>query len=291
MPQYVRPTVRELIRDGRDRLLRAGVETATLDTELLLAHARREARSQLLANLGEYVLRETAEDFESLLLRRLAREPVSYIVGRREFWGRPFLVDPSVLVPRPETELLVERALKIAPPGGIVADIGTGSGCIAISVALDRPDLVVYATDRSPEALAVARLNAAELGAEGRIRFLEGSLLDPLPERADVIIANLPYVPTQELAELELEVSSWEPRPALDGGPDGLDLVRQLITQLPSHVKQPAACLLEIDPRQYEAVTEIVRTVLRGWSVKPLQDLSGRTRVADLSFFTGSLYR
>ncbi len=291
MPQYVGRTVRELIRDGRDRLLRAGVETATLDTELLLAHARRETRSQLLATLGEYVPRETAEDLESLLKRRLAREPVAYIVGRREFWGRPFLVDQSVLVPRPETELLVERALKIAPPGSVVADIGTGSGCIAVSVALDRPDLVVYAIDRSPEALAVARLNAAELGAEGKIRFLQGNLLDPLPERVDLIVANLPYVPTQELAELELEVSSWEPRLALDGGPDGLDLVRQLITQLPSHVKQPAACLLEIDPRQYEAVTELVRAALPAWSVKPLRDLSGRIRVAELPFFTGSLHR
>ncbi len=291
MPQYVRPTVRDLIRYGRDRLLRAGVETATLDTELLLAHARRETRSQLVANLQERVPLETAEDFESLLLRRLAREPVAYIVGRREFWGRSFVVDQSVLVPRPETELLVERAVEISPPGGVVADIGTGSGCIAVSVALDRPDLVVYATDRSPEALAVARSNAAELGAEGRIRFLEGSLLAPLPDRVDVIVANLPYVPTQELAVVEPEVSSWEPRLALDGGPDGLDLVRHLIADLPAHVTQPASCFLEIDPRQYEAVTEMVRTVLRGWSVKPLQDLSGRTRVAELSFFTGSLHR
>ena len=289
MSQTQPDSVRTLLSWGRRELLEAGVDTAELDAQLLLAEALRSDRTSVLASLSELVGPEQRHAYRELVRRRASREPLAYITGRREFWGRTFLVGPGVLVPRPETELLVERALELSEGrAGAAADVGTGSGCIGITFALQRPRYEVYATDTSPAALDLARLNARGLGAAERVAFLLGDLLAPLPVPVDLVLANLPYVPSAEVDELEPEVRAWEPRGALDGGTDGLDLVRALLQQLPGRVTPDATCLLEIDPRQYAAlVGEIASSFPRG-TVRALRDLSGRIRVAEVRPFTRS---
>lgn len=274
-------TVRAALLHARRTLRAAGVESASLDAELLLAHALGTNRSRLLAGLDDPLSPEPADAFFDLVRRRAAREPAAYILGYREFWGRRFEVRPGVLIPRPETEVLVERALALSRSGAVVADVGTGSGCIAVSVALDARGTRVYASDTSDAALEIAKRNAARLGA--RVHLSRGNLLAPLPERAQLVLANLPYVPSGEIADLEPEVRDWEPHEALDGGPDGLDAIRALLAQLPHHATPSAACLLELDPRQYAALEGEVRRTLPGWSIRLMPDLSGRIRVAELA--------
>ena len=193
MAQMEPGSIRDVILRGARRLQAAGIPTPRLDAELLLAQALGASRSSLLAMLPDAPPPDALRAYDPLLERRARREPIAYITGEHEFWGRPFVVTPDVLIPRPETELLVERALALARPGDVVADVGTGSGCIAVSVALARPDVRVYATDTSPRALAVAGVSAERHGAP--VTFLEGPLLSPLPEQPDLVLANLPYVP------------------------------------------------------------------------------------------------
>lgn len=281
-------TLRSMLSGARAQLRAVGIGSPGLDAELLLAHALSSSRSALLARLDETARQETIDAYRSLVERRAAREPVAYLTGWKEFWGRAFEVDRSVLIPRPETELLVERALGLARPGDVVVDVGTGSGCIAVSLALDLPDARVVATDSSPESLAVARRNAERLGAASRVEFLEGNLLKPVRGRARVVVANLPYIPTVELDGLEPEVRLWEPRAALDGGPDGLDPIRALLAQLSGHTAAGLVCLLEIDPRQYPALEEEVSRVLPSAAVRAWRDLSDRVRVAEIAPFTPS---
>jgi release factor glutamine methyltransferase len=278
--------VRDLLRHATQELRRAGVATARLDAELLLASALGTGRAGVLARLAEGIGPAEERAFRRLLERRVRREPVAYILGHREFRGRDFAVTPDVLIPRPETELLVERALELATGSGVAVDVGTGSGCVAVTLAAERPGLRVYATDTSPAALALARRNARRHGVEDRIALLPGSLLAPVPERATLALANLPYVPSGEIATLEPDVRAWEPRAALDGGEDGLDLVRALLPQLPGKTEPGAVCLLEIDPRQFGALEQAVAAALPGWSVSRLRDLSGRDRVAELRALT-----
>jgi release factor glutamine methyltransferase len=281
--------VAELLRVGRSQLRAAGVGSPGLDAQVLLAEARGVGRTQVLAGLVEDVPAAARERFEALVARRVRREPLAYIVGWREFWGHRFAVNGHVLIPRPETELLVQRALELAgDAGGVAVDVGTGSGCIAVSVALDAPRLRVYATDTSAEALRVARFNARTLGVTERVGCLPGSLLEPVPEPADMVLANLPYVPTADLAGLQEEVRNWEPRAALDGGVDGLDAIRALLTQLPGRVRPGGYCLLEMDPRQRDPLEDAARRTLPGVAVGFRRDLAGRLRLAELGPFTPS---
>ncbi|MDP9379855.1 MAG: peptide chain release factor N(5)-glutamine methyltransferase [Chloroflexota bacterium] len=261
----------------------AGVESPQLDAQLLLAQALGADRSALLSRLPEPVPAEAEHIYHGLLRRRLDREPLAYISGVREFYGRTFEVTPDVLIPRPETELLVERALsEEAGAHAVAVDVGTGSGCIAITLALEAPGWEVYATDTSESALTLARSNARRHGVESRVSFLLGSLLEPVPRRADLVLANLPYVPSHDIEELQPEVRVWEPRAALDGGEDGLDLVRALLAQLPERTTPEGVCLLEIDPRQFPALEQATARLLPGWRFARWQDLSGRDRVAEL---------
>lgn len=274
-------TIESLLRSGVARLRAAGADTPRLDAELLLARALGVERGVLLTRLREVAAAEATARFDALLARRALREPVAYIMGEREFWGRRFIVTPDVLVPRPETELLVERALAIAAElgdGGVAADLGSGSGCVAVTLTLELPRWRVYATDTSVAALDVARRNAALHGALERVRIREGSLLDPVPEQVDLVVANLPYVRTDELAALPPEVREWEPHGALDGGADGLDPVRALLPALPG----AAACLLELDPRQFDPLERVVGATLPRWGVRRWRDLAGADRVAEL---------
>lgn len=217
--------MREALSASTDALRAAGIDEARLDAELLLAEATGWDRAQLAANPEAEIGPPAARRFGEMVRRRLRREPVAYILGRRGFRQIELAVDPRVLIPRPETELLVELALELRPRR--LLDLGTGSGAIALAVAAEVPDCEVTATDTSAGALEVARANAGRLGLEDRVRFLEGSL--PPDGGFDLILANLPYVAEADWGSLQPEVTEWEPCEALLAGPDGLDAFRALI--------------------------------------------------------------
>jgi release factor glutamine methyltransferase len=219
--------IREALTASTDALRAAGIDDPRLDAELLLAEAMSWDRARLAANPEAEVPPPAARRFGETVRRRLRREPVAYILGRRGFRHLELAVDPRVLIPRPETEMLVEPALELRP--GRLLDVGTGSGAIALAVAAELPGCAVTATDTSAGALEVARANAERLGLADRVRFLEGSL--PPDERFDLIIANLPYVAEVDWPSLQPEVTKWEPREALLAGPDGLDAIRWFLSK------------------------------------------------------------
>jgi release factor glutamine methyltransferase len=219
---------REALGAAVDALRAAGVEGPRLDAELLLAEATGWDRARLAADPEAEIPPAAVRRFGETVRRRLRREPVAYITGRRGFRHIELAVDPRVLIPRPETELLVELALESRPDR--VLDVGTGSGAIALAVASEIPDCSVVATDTSPAALEVARANAERLGLAERVGFVAGSLPDE--GKFDLVLANLPYVGEAEWGGLEPEVTEWEPREALLAGPDGLDAIRATVSAL-----------------------------------------------------------
>ncbi len=276
------PTYQHLLRAGTKRLAETAIDTARLDAEVLLREVAGLDRAGLFLRLPDPAPDGLAVRYEALLERRVSGEPVAYIVGRREFMGLPFRVAPPVLIPRPETELLVEWALALAAdrPGATVVDVGTGSGAIAVSLAaLASPRVRIVGTDISPEALAIADANAAALldgGLRARLAFREGSLLAPIREPVDLVLANLPYLtPGQVDGNPDLAA---EPRLALDGGRDGLDLVRELIADLPRVLTPGGAVGLELDPSQTATVEGLLRGLFPGRSVRTIRDLSGLAR-------------
>jgi len=263
--------IREALDAAAEALSAAGVEDARFDAEVMLAEATGWDRARLVAEPGAELPPGAARSFAGMVRRRLRREPVAYILGRKGFRGIELAVDPRVLVPRPETELLVELALELAPRR--VLDVGTGSGAIALAVATELPECEVVATDTSPAALEVARANAERLGLATQVAFHEGTL-PPGEAEFDLVLANLPYVSEAEWPGLEPEVTEWEPRAALLAGPDGLDTIRALLTAGP-----PGRCLaLEVGEGQAEAVSELMREAGLG-GIEARKDLSGIERV------------
>ena len=284
--------------------LRATSETPRLDAELLLAHVLGWARAQLLAE-GRLSLTETqAAAFRGLVMRRTALEPVAYLIGHKEFYGIDLMVDRRALMPRPETELLVELALGFArrraqdersmkldrsplvvrPAPFVVADIGTGSGAIAIALALHLPEARIDAIDISPDALALAQQNVERHGLDGRVRLQQGDLLAPLAAPVDLIVANLPYT---ILSEIDEGVRRYEPHQALDGGADGLALYRRLMAQAPAKLRPGGAVLLEIGATQAAAVTDLARRAFPDATVSVHRDLAGHDRVVVIDKMTG----
>jgi len=217
--------------------------------------------------------------YRTAIARRRRCEPVARIVGEKEFWSLAFEVTPDVLVPRPDTETLVDAALHIGP-GERLLDLCTGTGCAAIAIASERPELVVDAVDVSPAAAAVARRNALRHGLEGRLTVHEGDLFSPLPDgaRYSMITANPPYVPDAEIDALAAEVRC-EPRLALAGGADGLDLVRRILDGAPRFLRPGGSVLLEIDPRQAAIVSLKLGPAMLGAGGEIVRDLAGRERV------------
>jgi len=269
------------LRDAVARIRAGGVDHARLTAEVLLVHVLGLSRAQMLARLERDLGEAERARFEALVRRAAAGEPLAYLTGQREFFGLDFEVTPDVLVPRPETELLVERALAMLGAGSVhVVDVGTGSGIIAVTVAARRPLAHVTALDVSPAALTVARRNAERLGVAERVRFRQQDLLDPAPEAADLICANLPYIPAADLATLD--VSRHEPRLALDGGPDGLDLIRRLVAQAVTVLAAQGGVLLEIEARQGPAVETLCASAFPGASIEIVRDLAGLDRVVQV---------
>jgi release factor glutamine methyltransferase len=263
-------TLREELAGATASLTEVGCETPRLDAELLLAHVLGVDRSQLVIRGDEEAGGDDRTRYLALLTRRVKREPVAYILGRREFRRLTLLVDPRVLIPRPETELLVEVGLTL-PAGARVADVGTGSGAVALALKEERPDLDVIGVDVSSGALSVARMNASRLGLQ--VEIVQGDLLEGVV--CDAVLANLPYVAEDEL--LPPDVAFYEPRGALLGGRDGLDVVRRLVAQ--AGVRQEVTLLaLEIGYEQGDAVAALVDEGGFG-EVERLRDLAGRERV------------
>lgn len=274
--------IREALAASTDALRAAGIEDPRLDAELLLAEATGWSRAELAADPEREVPAPAARRFGELVRRRLRREPFAYIVGRRGFRHLELAVDPRVLIPRPETELLVELALELRPSS--VLDVGTGSGAIALAAAEELPGCAVTATDTSLAALEVARANAERLGLGERVELIEGTL--PEGRSFDLVLANLPYVAESEWSSLQPEVTEWEPCEALLAGPDGLDAIRAFLGRLrtsspPWRTKAKSAGMvlaLEVGEGQAGAVGKLMGEA--GFSeVDVRKDLAGIERV------------
>lgn len=234
----------EALARATAEIANADIENPRLEAEILLAYALDVKRTDFITQGNRIVGSEDSEKIKEILERRVKHEPTAYIVGSQPFMSLDFFVSHSVLIPRPETELLVEEIIKILRKSKIesgelkVADIGTGSGCIAVSLAKYMPNVSVIGIDSSPEAIAVSINNAAHHEVDDRCRFVVGNMLEPLKEKVDIIVSNPPYIPSAEIESLQSEVKDWEPRRALDGGADGLDCVRKLIEESPLHLKE-----------------------------------------------------
>jgi release factor glutamine methyltransferase len=277
-------TIQQTLMAAAARLADAGMDTARLDAEVLLRHALGVDRTRLFVVLPDPMPEEIAGPYDDLISRRVSGEPVAYLVGKREFMGLEFRTTPEVLIPRPDTEPLVEWALEWLErrPDARVADIGTGSGAIAVSLAAQLPASFtgeIIAVDISPEALEVAEANAdSVLTAEQRARltFVQGSLTEPLDGPVDLILANLPYLTPAQMAENpDLEA---EPSLALLGGKDGLDLVRATVADLPRILAADGAAGFEIDPSQAAATRALLQRIFPEAHTLVLCDLAGRER-------------
>jgi release factor glutamine methyltransferase len=277
---------RRIVLEARDQLVASGVVAdaveARLEAEVLLGHVLGLDRAALYAGYDHLADSSTVAAFRTLLSRRLGGEPVAYIVGTREFYGLTFRVGPGVLIPRPETELLVERALAAAIQLSLpaIADVGCGSGCVGIALAVHLPRALVWAIDLSEEALRITQENAVRLGVGSRVTAIQGDLLGPLPAPVDVIVANLPYVNARDLADLPASIAHFEPFLALDGGASGLDQIRRLIDQSPFYLRPGGSLLLEVGYDQAAAVAGSLRRRFPGAGIQSWRDLGGHVRVA-----------
>jgi release factor glutamine methyltransferase len=291
-------TVEELLKSGVERLRSAGSESPRLDAELLLGHAIGVDRTVIVAHPEAPVGADAAAHFDEGIERRAAGEPVAYIRGFKEFYGLAFSTDRRALIPRPETERLIELAAAEVmrrltssprPPGSPplrIADVGTGSGTIAVSLAVAcrrrqiYDEIDILATDESGDALGLARENAVGHGVADRVRFIAADLLPPvIGEPFDLVLANLPYVRTNAIDDLPI-AASFEPRAALDGGPDGLAVVGRLLGRLDEVLAPGGQALVEIGADQGEGIVEVVGRELPGWSCTVELDLAGHPRVA-----------
>lgn len=274
-------TIREALHRARLRIEPAS-SSAGLDAHILLGAVLGVERAYLLAHPEQVLTQDKRDQFEALVERCAAGEPLAYILGRREFYDLDLIVTPAVLVPRPETELLLEGALAYIQekPAAQVVDVGTGSGALAVTVAVHCPAAQVYAVDISPAALDIARRNAGAHQVAHRITFFEGDLLNPLMEhevKVDVIMANLPYIASGDLPGLA--VTRHEPALALDGGADGLDLVRRLLEQTPARLNPGGLALLEIGADQGAAALALARAAFPAARCDILPDYAQLDRI------------
>jgi release factor glutamine methyltransferase len=272
--------LKQVLNRAREILAANNIEEAGLVGELLLRHALGLSRVKLYLDLDHELSPKQEAAFWQLIKRRLDGEPTAYITGHREFYGLDFYVDSRVLIPRPESELLVETALTLAQnrPLSTIAEIGTGSGAIVISLAINLPQVKIYATDISAPALEVALLNRQKHGMIDRVHLLHGNMLDPLPEPVDLIISNLPYVKKSDLATMR-----FEPALALDGGRDGMGKIRQLCQQASGKLCPGGFLLLEIGQGQASAVTNFLNALFPNGEIKVTPDLGGIDRVVSFS--------
>jgi len=275
---------KQALARAREILIADQIEDVPLEAELLLRHILDIDRVQLYRDIDYELSAEQHQSFWQLVERRLKGEPSAYITGHREFYGLDFFIDRRVLIPRPESELLVEKAIELAQSSTLatVADIGTGCGAIAVSLALNLPGVKICAIDISPAALEVARLNCRRHGVKDRICLLQGDLLEPLPEPVDLIIANLPYVKTVDMPRTGTEQLSFEPPLALDGGENGLSKINRLCQQAGSRLNPRGALLLEIGQGQARPVIDLLGSLFPSARIEATVDLGGIERTVSL---------
>ena len=280
-------TLIEILRRSEEYLRKHGIPDARRNAELLAGNVLGKSRLELYLEHDRLLEEDEIERMRAVLAQRKGRKPIQYICGEAEFFGLSFDVNPSVLIPRPETELLVEETLKmlgeVKSKEAVVYEIGTGSGCISVSIAKHSETCAIYASDISAEALKTASGNAARNGVAGRIEFLLGPDFEPfrngLARRADIVVTNPPYVAAAEFEKLEPEVRDYEPRKALDGGPDGLDVIRRIVGAAPESMNPAGAILLEIGIGQSEAVAAWIRSTGSFMEPKISKDYQGIDRI------------
>ena len=283
----VASTVTTTLRTASERLGRAGIATARQDAEALLARALGTTRLGLYTTGRVPVPQAALAAFEALVARRARHEPLQYLLGEAEFCGIVIEVGPGVFIPRPETEALVDRALALGPSDvATVLDLCAGSGAIACALGRRRPEWTVWAVERTAPAADCARANVRRLGLEGRVRVLEGDLFGPLGGRVpagavDLVVANPPYLAAPILPTLSVEVRDWEPRTALDGGADGLDVIRRLLDAAPDWLRSEGGLLVEIGEEQGPAARALVRADGRYAEARVHRDFRGCERVLE----------
>ncbi|HEY3297319.1 MAG TPA: peptide chain release factor N(5)-glutamine methyltransferase [Armatimonadota bacterium] len=274
-------TIEQLLKDSAARLREAGVETPSTDAELLLCNAASLSRIEIFAHPELEITGTALQTFNEFIDRRVLREPLPYITGERPFYDLTFEVTPDVLIPRQETEFLVEASLHFlrSHKSPVILDIGVGSGAIAICIAKHIGDALVYGTDTSPAAISVAIKNAERYELSKRTIFRQGDMLTPFQELTfDLIVSNPPYIPSNDIPNLQLEVSQYEPHQALDGGTDGLDAYRRLVPEAIRHLKESGALAMEVGIGEAEAVADLC--VKSGFAeVHCVKDYAGIDRV------------
>jgi release factor glutamine methyltransferase len=284
-------TIKALIDVTAGYLREKGVDSPRLDAELLLSHILGCRRLDLYLRFDQPLSEEELAGYRGLVRRRAGREPLQYICGRQEFWSLDFEAGPGGLIPRPETELLVEKALALHREGGLaggalrVLDLGTGSGVLAVCTAREIETARVWASDISMGALTLARRNARRHGMDERISWVQGDLFAPFRpsdrSRFDLILSNPPYVPEEELQGLAPEVRDHEPLRALNGGPGGMEVVRRILQEAPAFLTQGGRLLMEVDPRQTEEALRTAEETGAYDRVEAIRDHTGRFRVVD----------
>ena len=277
------PTIAAALKDASHRLRATGVATDVLDAQSLLAHALGQDRTHLIVNFNQTLSEELLVTYQTLIERRAAGEPLQYITRQQHFFGLEFEVTPAVLIPRPETELLVEETIRLAEQNEVAApliiDVGTGSGCIALALARELEDARVIACDISPAALAVAGRNAAKHKLAERVQLIESDLFSALPinQHADFILSNPPYIAADEMPTLQREVRDWEPRAALTDEGDGLSFYRRLLIAAPTFLKPGGWLLCELG---YDQAARVIAVIDRSLWEAPrlLEDLQAIPR-------------
>ena len=277
------PLLREAVQQTHRTLEASHIPDARLEAEVMLMNVMRMQRHDLFSQQETELTSPQEQALAQIMERRLLREPLAYILQYKEFYGVNLLVNPNVLIPRPETECLVEHALFMAlmgmeTPELVIADVGTGTGAIAVNLALHLPAARIFAVDCADDVLDVAAYNIRAHNVMDRVSLGKGDLLEPVPEPVDLILANLPYIPTERLPDLQPEVRQ-EPQLALDGGADGLDLIRRLLQQAPGKLKDHGIILLELDPEQVPAVESLSRDLFAGAELSVEKDLAQRDRI------------
>ena len=273
--------VKETLNATGETLIKTGSPDAKLEAEVLIRHVLGIDRATFFRDLDEPVTDSDRQHLDDLVVRRLRREPLNYITGFREFYGLSFEVSDSVLIPRQETELLVETVISLArsrpKPEMKICDVGTGSGAIAISLAVNLPFAEITAIDISQSALDIADANRRTHGVYNRVALRRGNLLEPVDFKPEIIVSNPPYIPMGDLSLLQPEIK-YEPRVALDGGTDGLELIRGLLSQSLDKVSSTGAILFEIDSSQENSARILAREYFPNSHISVLDDLSGSSR-------------
>ena len=280
-------SVRDAVAAGAKLLRDAGIDSARLDAEVLLRHFLGMEKAELYLG-SDLALNAMAErEFQKLLLRRAGREPIAYITGHKEFWSLDLVVTPEVLIPRPETELLVELAFKLSTPRSgtsprKILDLGTGSGAIAVSLAKELPQARIFAVDISAAAIEIARLNARRHGVEERMGFFCGDLFEAVADERegfDLIVANPPYIRCGDLAGLAPEIRQWEPIMALNGGADGLLYYRRIVAEAGDYLKGGGSILIELGDAMGDAVARLFAAAGGFETAQVYRDYAGKERV------------